>query len=94
MDDLLILDNPAKGLRKEVEIPRAKPGETAVFDERFPIGYFRPKLMVLNRAMPEIYIYREGRQVGLFQAGQKLELSVGTHSLSSCGAMRCASPCR
>jgi serine/threonine protein kinase len=81
MDDLLILDNRAKGLHREVEIASGEPGETQVFDERFPIGYFRPKLMVLNRAMPEIYIYREDVQVGLYQAGQKLELSEGTHSL-------------
>jgi hypothetical protein len=86
MDDLLILDNPAKGLRKEVEIPSGEPGETVVFDERFPIGYFRPKLMVLNRPMPEIYLYREDKQVGLYQAGQRLELSVGTHSLELRGS--------
>jgi hypothetical protein len=81
MEDLLILDNPAKGIRKELEIPSGEPGDTQMFEERFSIGYFRPKLMVRNRPMPELYIYREGTQVGLYQAGQKLELSVGTHSL-------------
>jgi serine/threonine protein kinase len=81
MEDLLILDNPAKGLHKELEIPSGEPGATQMFEVKFPIGYFRPKLMVRNRPMPEVYIYREGTQVGLYQAGQRLELSVGSHSL-------------
>jgi serine/threonine protein kinase len=81
IQDTLILENQEQGIyAEEEEVLRfGEPGETKSLKREFRLGHVRLKVIPKNAGA--LRILREGRDLGPYISGAKLELMEGTHNL-------------
>jgi hypothetical protein len=81
IQDTLILENQEQGIyAEEEEVLRfGEPGETKNVKREFRMGHVRIK--VVPKGAGSMRILRDGRDLGPYLAGAKLELMEGTHML-------------
>jgi serine/threonine protein kinase len=81
IQDALILENQEQGIYAEEEeaLRFGEPGETKIVKREFRMGYVRIKVMPKNAGA--LRILRDGRDLGPYLPGAKLELMEGTHAL-------------
>jgi hypothetical protein len=81
IQDTLILENQEQGIyAEEEEVLRfGEPGETKNVKREFRMGHVRIK--VVPKGAGSLRILRDGRDLGPYLAGAKLELMEGTHQL-------------
>jgi serine/threonine protein kinase len=81
IQDTLILENQEQGIyAEEEEVLRfGEPGETKSVKREFRLGHVRLKVIPKNAG--SLRILRDGRDLGPYISGAKLELMEGTHNL-------------
>jgi hypothetical protein len=81
IQDTLILENQEQGIyAEEEEVLRfGEPGETKSVKREFRLGHVR--LKVIPKTAGSLRILRDGRDLGPYMQGAKLELMEGVHTL-------------
>jgi hypothetical protein len=81
IQDTLILENQEQGIYAEEEeaLRFGEPNETKVVKREFRMGHVR--LKIIPKSAGSLRILKDGRELGPYLPGSKLELMEGTHTL-------------